>query len=402
MRHLKPRVPDSLQYLLTDWIEEITLYDFRLENGDLSDPPTRSLTQWRANDQQSAEAAAARITAGESPGVVIAELGLEAAVELTDVQAFAVPDAEIAEAAFAMGDGDIQAVEGRLGWCVVRIDGASDPQAPSFEDQRSALVVELAGDQAEGLMLEALAVFEEARGAGATLEEAARQASIPAERFDWLAQDATSVNGMRAFTLGEAPEILDSVFSLPTGFAGELTRYAESGYFVARVDAIEESRLPQVAEVREQADAFWRLRQVDDQLQAIVDGALARAQAGESLEDIAASLEGSRVETTTLGRSETAGPFNRQLVAQGFGAAQGAIFAGRAGDQRTRAITRVDEVLPPAAGPVSPESAQALAQELESDLASALETALLTSYEIRQDQRLIDLALGRIDPADFQ
>ena len=33
MRYLKPQVPDSLQYLITDWFEEITLYDLRMEEA---------------------------------------------------------------------------------------------------------------------------------------------------------------------------------------------------------------------------------------------------------------------------------------------------------------------------------------------------------------------------------
>ena len=33
MRYLKPEVPDSLQYLITDWFEEITLYDLRVEEA---------------------------------------------------------------------------------------------------------------------------------------------------------------------------------------------------------------------------------------------------------------------------------------------------------------------------------------------------------------------------------
>ncbi len=37
LRHLRPRVPDSLQYLLTDWIEEITLYDFRIEEAEYTE-----------------------------------------------------------------------------------------------------------------------------------------------------------------------------------------------------------------------------------------------------------------------------------------------------------------------------------------------------------------------------
>ena len=31
-RHLEPQVPDSLQYLITDWFKEITLYDLRVED----------------------------------------------------------------------------------------------------------------------------------------------------------------------------------------------------------------------------------------------------------------------------------------------------------------------------------------------------------------------------------
>ncbi len=35
MGYLRPKVPDSLQYLLNDWIENITLYDFRLTDAKL-------------------------------------------------------------------------------------------------------------------------------------------------------------------------------------------------------------------------------------------------------------------------------------------------------------------------------------------------------------------------------
>jgi peptidyl-prolyl cis-trans isomerase D len=378
------------------------LYDFRLENGQLTDPATRSLTQWTSPDQATAETAAARINAGEDAAAVATELGLGEPVTLTNVQAFEVPDAQIAEAAFALSEGAVEAIEGRLGWRVVRIDAALDPVAPSFEDERSALIAELAGDEADAMMLDALAIFEEARGGGATLEEAARQARIPAEQFDWLAADGSSPAGYRAFTLSEAPEVLENVFSLPQGFAGDLTGFGDGGYFVARVDGIDPSRLPDVNEVREEASTFWRLRQVDNQLQALLDDALTRAEAGESLDDIAAGLEGARVESTTLGRTETAGPFNRQLVAQAFGAEQGAAFPARAGDQRTRAVAIVDAVIAPQDRPVSPERLAALSNELGNDIAASLETALLTGYEVRQDQRLIDLALGRIDPNDLQ
>ena len=378
------------------------LYEFRLENGELTDAPTRSLTQWPAPDETTARAAAARIAAGEAPSAVAAEMGLGEPVAIEQVEAFEVPDAQIAEAAFGLEDGAVEAVEGRLGWRVVRIDEAVDPLAPEFEELRSDLVAELAGDQAEAMMLDALALFEEAREGGATLEAAARQAGIPAERFDWLSADGAGTDGRAAVTLRETPAILQAVFSLDQGFAGDLTNFGENGYFAARVDAIEAPRLPEVDEVRDRASAFWRLRQVDEALQAIVDDALARAEAGESLNAIASSLDGARVESATLGRGETAGPFNRQMVSQAFNAPADTPFSARAGDQRTRAVAIVNDVIAPAPAAPGSDRQAALSEELENDVAAALQSALLSSYEIREDQRLIDLALGRIDPNDMQ
>jgi aminopeptidase N len=36
LRHLEPQVPDSLNYLITDWFKEITLYDYRLIDANYS------------------------------------------------------------------------------------------------------------------------------------------------------------------------------------------------------------------------------------------------------------------------------------------------------------------------------------------------------------------------------
>jgi len=39
LRHLEPRVPDSLNYLIDDWFKEITLYDLRLEEARATELP---------------------------------------------------------------------------------------------------------------------------------------------------------------------------------------------------------------------------------------------------------------------------------------------------------------------------------------------------------------------------
>jgi len=370
------------------------LYQFQLDTGELAEPATRSVVQWIVAGQAEAEAAVAALQAGQGPEAI----GLGEGVLLEGVQAFEIPDTAISDAAFGLQTGEVAAVEGRLGWRVIRVEAASDPEAPSFEDERAALVEQLSGSQALEMMSDALARFEDARAQGLTFEAAGAQASIPIERFDFITANGVTVEGVPAATLSTAPEILATVFSTPPGFETDADRFGEDGYFMIRVDEIIPERLPDVDEVREFAEAVWRARSIDDQLQALVQDAMTRVEAGESLNTVAESLPGSVVETAILGRSESSGPFSQQVVQSAFFQDANTPFEARASDPTTRIVAVVTDIVAPSGANFDPAQQAALSQELGDDITVALETALFASYEVRQDQRLIDLALGRSDP----
>lgn len=375
------------------------LYEIRLEQGELADPATRTLRYWNASDAAAAQDAAERISGGQAPGDVATDLGLGEPVTLEAVQAYEIPDAEVADAAFDLGEGEAAAIESRLGWRVLYIDGAIDPDVPGFQEARSGLLTELASDQAEQVVLDRIYAFDEQRTGGATIAEAATSAGIPVERFDFVNEDGISEAGYQVQGLAGYPEILSSAFELPEGFDSDPAQYGDGGYFVLRVDEVDPSRLPALADVREQAETTWRFRQVDDRLGEIVEEAMARVDAGDSLNVVADDLgAGARVETATLLRSETAGPFNQQLVQQAFAAPQGQPFQARAGDQRTRAVAVVEDIVAPAPGPLPANAVSELSAELEADLSQALQSALLARYEVRRNPDIIDQALGRTSP----
>lgn len=375
------------------------LYDFRLENGELSDPATRSLTQWPAPDQATAEAAAERLSNGEPVATLVSELGLGEEVALADVESYQVPDAGIAERAFQMQAGEIAAVESQLGWRVLRIDAANDPEIPAFADIETELRTELARDTAEGQMLDALGVFEESRGNGATLEEAASEAGLFAERIDFVGSNGYSPEREPSLTMLQNPDILTAAFAAQQGFATDLESYGEDGgYFVVRVDEIEPARLYELDEVREDATNFWIMRESDNRLQTVVEEVQARLEAGETLDAIADSLgAGARIEAAELGRDETAGPFNAQIVAQAFRVPEGEQFVARAENQTTRALVIVDAVTSTQGGAVSPAQRTELTSELQDDATQIVTSALINAYEVRSNQDLIDQALGRTE-----
>ncbi|MFC4723730.1 SurA N-terminal domain-containing protein [Glycocaulis abyssi] len=373
------------------------LYEMRLETGELADAPLRTFLQWVTPDQQTAENIVERLGAGESPSSIAAATGLGDPVRLEDVEQFAVPDQVIGRAAFEMTQGEARAVQGRLGWRAVYVEAATDPEIPAFEAVADELRTELAGDAADYRVLDALAEFEDQRGRGATLEEAAEGAGIPLERFDYMTPDAFEISsGAPLMSIIREETILEAARTTQEGFESDLTPFGDGGYFILRVDAVRASELAPLADVREQAEAFWRLRQIDDRLQDTVTEALSRAEAGESLDAIAASIPGTRVEETTLTRGQTAGPFTQTLVNAAFRARPDTPFEARAGDQRTRTVAIVTAITPGSAE-LDSDARQAVIEGYESDIVIALERALLDSYDVRINTQLRDAALGRTD-----
>lgn len=373
------------------------LYEMRLETGALSDPATRTFSQWVAPDEETAQALAERIEAGEPPAQTARELGLGDPIRIEDAEIFAIPDQQVAAAAFEMAAGEALAVQGRLGWRTVLVEAANDPDVPAFESMIDELRTELAGETAEFLVLDALADFEEARGRGATLEEAGAAAGMPVERFDFITADGITMMGAPLMSLMREEEILRHAFETDEGFDTELIRFGENGYFALRVDAVRAEELAGLDLVREQAAAFWRMRQIDERLEEYVLLAQARLDDGASLDEAAAEIAGARVEETTLTRTQTAGPFNQGLVAAAFRAPLNQPFQSRAGDQRTRAIAIVTYISAEAAQPGA-QQRETITGELQSDIIAALEQGLLDTYDVRINAPLRDAALGRTDP----
>ncbi len=379
----------------------LSLYEIRLEDGELADPATRSFVQLAAPDAATAEAAAERLGSGESADAIAADLGLGEPARFDALEAFEVPDSSVADTVFALGDGEAGAVEGRLGWRAVRVSEAVDPDVPAFEDVQAELRAELAGEAGLGLTFDLLARFEEARAAGATLEEAAAAAALPSESFGFVTRQGVSEQGFRAFTLQDVPDVLATVFDQPEGFATDLADYGEDGYFAVRIDAVAPETLPELAEVRGEVETFWRARQIDDAVAALAEQAAERARSGEALEAIADEIgAGASVEGAMLLRTETSGPFNQSVVRAAFATAPGDYVTTRGGaDQRAHLALLVEEILPPGSLEVEPETADALDQLVRQDFGLAVQNAFLQRRDVSVDQRLRDIALQQGDTA---
>jgi hypothetical protein len=376
-------------------------YEYQVESGQLGTPAWRSFVQITAPDEATARTAAERLAAGEAADAIAADLGLDAPVVQEEVEAYQIPDTVLADAVFAQTEGTSQAVQGRFGWNAVRVTAAEDAQIPSFEEQRPGLREEAARAEALDALYDRIGAFEQARAAGATMEEAAAQSGSPIEVFAPLDQygrdDSLEIDMQRYGELGL--EILPAAFERPQGVPTDLEQYNESDFYALRVDEIVPSHPRPLAEVRDQAEVRWRQIQLDTQLQGRAEEALAQLQAGDSL-DIVALTAGGRPESTTVRRGETAPNFTRNVVSRAFGLGVGEWAMVQAGDGRYVVLT-VDEVIPAELGEAQAGEiasiAETLPDELANDVLASLQTSLDREYDLggeAVDRRLFAIAMG--------
>ncbi|MEN0652261.1 MULTISPECIES: peptidylprolyl isomerase [Hyphobacterium] len=388
-------------------------YDYEVEGGELGEPALRSYVQIRVDDEETAVAVAERLAAGEDPDSVAEAVGGDTPFAETERQSYQIPDDALADALFSMETGEARAVEGAFGWFAVSVTDGREATIPTFEERESEIRQLLARAEAEDAMYEAMGQFEEARGGGATLEEASLLAETFYEAFQPITRNARNSEGYPAGTLLDEndqaaqyfsffldtetqPEILESVFDQLAGYATELQPYGDGDYFAVRVDEVLPAEILPLDEVREDAEALWRIQSVDERLTALAETALDRARAGESLDAIAADIPGARVETTTVTRGESAAPFGRETIGVAFQIDPGTFEHAGAVDRRSHIILTVDEVIAPET--VVDADLAALTEQSDTrysqDIDAAFVSALSERYPATINPTLRDQVLG--------
>ena len=405
--HPERRAFTLVRFRIADFEEDVEVaeeeiraqYDYMAQTGQLGSAATRGWTQAGAPDADTAQAAAARIAAGEDFSAVATELGLTNQFSQDPLEDFEIPDSAVREAVFAMAEGEAQAIEARAGWSVLRVDAAEDGDMPTFEEAREEMRSELAASLAEENMFQVIGEFEGLRSDGLSLSEAAAGAGAVAEIYAPIDRYGINEDGAPAATLATRAEgaILEAVFNATPGIPVELESYGEGDYYSLQVADIVESRPIELAEARSRALAFWRNRQVEEMLTEQAEAALARIEAGEDFQAVADDL-GVDVESATVLRTETAGALTAEAVSYGFAFDVGHVelLAGQRGAQ---ILMRIDEIVP--AGEPELGELAGLAGDLDAalaeDLAVQFQSALLADYGYSDediDPRLFLTAIG--------
>lgn len=328
-------------------------FEFRRES--LSQAETRTFTTLTAADEETAAAIAQALRGGQSPAAVAAANDVQP-VEYENRARSAVTDPAIAAAAFGAEEGAVVGpVRSGLGRTVILVESVTAGQAATLASSREAIVQELREEAMRGQTYDAVERYEQARQDGASLAEAVEAAGARVIDLPPFTEDGRLPNGQPL----NAPEpVLRSAYAQDEGGESDVIDAGQGQYFVVRVNEVTPAAMPSLDDVREPLVQNWLQRENARRLAALADELAGRVRGGESIAEVAASVNAELVTHTGVQQNEETQTQVGQGVMRGlFSQGVEQVFSGQQ-DGQSFVVGRVDRIRAPVAALAAPRAEQ--------------------------------------------
>ncbi|MEJ0024368.1 MAG: SurA N-terminal domain-containing protein [Alphaproteobacteria bacterium] len=376
-------------------------YEFR--KGGLGGGEKRSFVQISAPSKEAATEAARRLAAGEDPQKVAAALKLQV-VPFENVAKTQVVDPALADAVFSLKEGQTTgAVQGKLAWAAARVTKIVAGDAPTYESMHDSLRAELAHEEAENALNDAVQKFDDERSGGKSMEDAARANNLLAVPYAKVDAQGRDAGGAPIQGIADNPDLLKTINATAVNESSDFMPIPNGGGFVlARVDAVIPAGVRTFAEVRPMLALGWQAQKTAEALRKASDAFLADMKAGKPFADTVRArhfvliTDSQTVTRQSIGSSPLA-----SLGGAIFAANEGETVAGP--DARGQAmivvqVKKIDRPDPATNAALFAQAQKAAANFVDTDLLTAVQQSAVRAAKVKTNEPLRLQALGFTEP----
>ncbi len=358
---------------------------------DYFTPEKRDLIQLTFPNLDAAKKAKVRITAGEDMMKIATEMNAKAAdVTLKEVKKDELLDGKIADAAFALEQGEVSdPVEGSLAIALIKATSVSSAIQLTLDEAKPELTKRLQLEKAKDEILTTYNAVEDARGQQTKFEDIASKAGLPFVLIPAVSATGVDKDG-KEITLASKDEILKAAFASDVGNVDDALSIND-GYVWYEVRQVNPSALKPLDVVKAEVTKDFvaaKLREVAaDKAKKLVE----RALAGATLEALAAETKAEIKTVSGLKRNETSETFDGPAAVALFNVGDKGFAWSLEGDGKTARVMQVTKVEIPAVMATSPESKKLqdeAAQGLSRDLAESFIKAIRQNANVTINEEL--------------
>jgi peptidyl-prolyl cis-trans isomerase D len=278
-----------------------------------------------------AEAAEARLKDGVSFAALAAERGLkDTDIDLGTVPRSEIVDPAVANAAFALKDGEVSApVQGRFGAVLVTVVKIEPEETKPLAELAPQIRIDIATERAKPEVKRLHEQIEDERAGGASLAQVAEKLKLPLSTYD-VDRSGRDPSG-KVVNLPRAAQVVSAAFASDVGVDNDPIE-ADGGYVWYDVATVTPARDRSLDEVKDQVAQRWREDEVASRLKTKSAEFLDQLKAGTPF-DAVASAAGLKIQTADkLTRGQSEGGLSAKVVAAVFHTAKDA-FGSAEGDQ---------------------------------------------------------------------
>jgi peptidyl-prolyl cis-trans isomerase D len=367
---------------------------FDFEKDSLSTPEKRSLVEIPAKDAATAAAISTRLKAGEDADAVAKSQGVSP-LPYTDVPKTAIADPAAADAAFALPAGAVSGpIKGALGYSVVKVTGATPGHVATLDENRDKIEAEVRKSAGQAKINQQVKAYEDARSGGATFSQAAQKLGLNVMTTPPLTAQGMTLQNER-FPL--APKLLQAAFTLQPGADSDIVDLGQGDYAVVRLDKVLPPALPPLDQVRPEVIKYMEAHDLQTRLQAKATTLAAQVRKGQPMATVAASVGATVGHGVGIERAEGGQTFNRQLLAEIFGAKIGDVVVGPDAQPGPVVVAKLESIVPASAQAAAQAAANqqaSMSRSLQQDLSAAARIAARAEIKPRIDYARAHAAVG--------
>ncbi|MCW5696604.1 MAG: SurA N-terminal domain-containing protein [Bauldia sp.] len=356
---------------------------------------TRRVRQVVFPTRARADEVAALLAAGQTFDQLV-EAGEIAPADLGVVDRNDLRDPAVAEAAFALAEGETSAVfDGRAGATIVNVSAINAPVVTPFEEVRDDLVQTLAEEHAVTEVNDLHPQIEDALAGGATVTAIAEQFGLPLTIIPSVDASGNDIDG-NPVTVPGGQQLVNGAFASDVGLSNppiQQTRWSFVWYDVTEVSPPHQRPLD---EVRDAVVAAWQQDSVATRLAILAGDMLVRVRAGATFEEAADAL-GLAVTVETAEGLTRGGTVPESLssaaVQTAFTGPEGYVDTAAAPDGESAIVLQVVAVSLPEG---EPDAALAgdVATEFSDDMFRAYAQAVQNEMNVTINPAALEAAIG--------
>jgi peptidyl-prolyl cis-trans isomerase D len=322
----------------------------------LTTPERRQIQQMVFPKADDARAASERIAKGDTFEAIAKERGLaEKDIDLGTVTRAAMLDRVVADAAFALKEGEVSApVQGRFGTVLLRVIKIEPEKVPTYEEAAEQLRTDLANEKSKSEVTAIYDKVEDERSLGKPLAETAEKLKLEARTVE-IDRSGRDPQNQPVTNLPQQQRLVSGAFTADIGTDNDPLQ-VDGGYVWYEVSGITPERDRTLDEVKDQVEARWREDEVANRLRTKAAVFLDKVKGGTALAE-AAAADSLKVETRAeIKRASTTPPLTERTLDAIFRTAKNAFGSAQAEQPGEQLVFRVTGVVEPTTDLASEES----------------------------------------------